>query len=275
MLLDIAKLPTAENSVIRLHSTDNVAVARVPIAAGTGLSVEGLQLVTREAIPAGHKVALRAIGPGELVVRYGQAIGRASQPSKPGGTCTRTTSPSRSCSSTTNSRRRRRPCRGPARMPPPSSATSARTGAWARATTSPWWRPATARRTPPNRSPAATRAKRCRPTWMAWWPFRTAKAAATLRARYRPAPAHPGRRAGPSQCLGRHHPRAGLRGQPDRPLPLRRGREVRAAGRADAAIERRHARRGRGRAPRDFERSSSGRRRKSAPQRRLRRSCWD
>jgi altronate hydrolase len=79
MLLDIAKLPTAGNSVIRLHPTDNVAVARVPIPAGTGLSVEGLQLVTREAIPAGHKIALRDIRPGELVERYGQAIGRASQ----------------------------------------------------------------------------------------------------------------------------------------------------------------------------------------------------
>jgi altronate hydrolase len=67
MLLDIAKLPTAANSAIRLHPTDNVAVARVPIPAGTELSVEGLQLVTREAIPAGHKIALRAIRPGELV----------------------------------------------------------------------------------------------------------------------------------------------------------------------------------------------------------------
>src|ERR1019366_1456850 len=60
--------------------TDNVAVARVPIPAGTELSVEGLQLVTREDIPAGHKIALGAIRTGERVERYGQAIGRASQP---------------------------------------------------------------------------------------------------------------------------------------------------------------------------------------------------
>ena len=79
MLLDIAKLPTAGNSAIRLHPTDNVAVARVPIPAGTELSVEGLQVTAREAIPAGHKIALRAIRAGELVERYGQAIGRASQ----------------------------------------------------------------------------------------------------------------------------------------------------------------------------------------------------
>ena len=84
MLLDIAKLPTAGNSVIRLHRTDNVAVARVPIPAGTELCVEGLRLVTREDIPAGHKIALQAIRPGELVERYGQAIGRASQPIEAG-----------------------------------------------------------------------------------------------------------------------------------------------------------------------------------------------
>jgi len=79
MLVDIAKQPTAGNSVIRLHPTDNVAVARVAIPAGTELSVEDLQLVAREAIPAGHKIALGAIRPGEVVERYGQVIGRASQ----------------------------------------------------------------------------------------------------------------------------------------------------------------------------------------------------
>ncbi len=84
MLLEIAKLPTAENSVIRLHPTDNVAVARVPIPAGTELRVEGLRLVTKDSIGAGHKIALRAIRPGEIVERYGQAIGRASQPIEAG-----------------------------------------------------------------------------------------------------------------------------------------------------------------------------------------------
>ena len=78
MLLDIAKLPTAENSAIHLHPSDNVAVARVPIAAGTGLRVGGTSLMTLDAIPAGHKVALRHIRAGEMVERYGQGIGRAT-----------------------------------------------------------------------------------------------------------------------------------------------------------------------------------------------------
>ena len=77
MLLDIAKLPTAENSAIHLHPSDNVAVARVPIPAGADLRVDGVDLVTLDAIPAGHKVALRSIPAGAMVERYGQGIGRA------------------------------------------------------------------------------------------------------------------------------------------------------------------------------------------------------
>ncbi len=77
MLLDIAKLPTAENSAIHLHPSDNVAVARVPIPADVELRIDGVTVLTRDAIPAGHKVALRPIAEGEMVRRYGQAIGRA------------------------------------------------------------------------------------------------------------------------------------------------------------------------------------------------------
>jgi altronate hydrolase len=80
MLVDITKAPSAENSAIHLHPTDNVAVARVPIPAGTDLLVEGMPVRTTDAIPAGHKVALWDIAPGETVERYGQVIGRAKQP---------------------------------------------------------------------------------------------------------------------------------------------------------------------------------------------------
>ncbi len=77
MLVEIAKLPTAENSAIRLHPADDVAIARVPIAAGTELRVEGAVVTAAEAVPAGHKIALRPIAAGDMVRRYGQAIGRA------------------------------------------------------------------------------------------------------------------------------------------------------------------------------------------------------
>jgi altronate hydrolase len=84
MLLEIASLPTAENSAIQLHPSDNVAVARVPLAAGTELHVGGARLVVPEAVPAGHKVALRPIAAGATVFRYGQPIGLASTPIEPG-----------------------------------------------------------------------------------------------------------------------------------------------------------------------------------------------
>lgn len=79
MLLDIAKLPTAENSAIHLHPSDNVAVARVPLSAGTGLRVDGVDVTVRESVPAGHKVAIAAIAVGETIHRYGQSIGRAKR----------------------------------------------------------------------------------------------------------------------------------------------------------------------------------------------------
>ncbi len=77
MLLEISKLPNAENSAIHLHPSDNVAIARVPIPAGAELLVDGIAVTTLDPIPAGHKVALRAIAAGEAVERYGQVIGRA------------------------------------------------------------------------------------------------------------------------------------------------------------------------------------------------------
>src|ERR1700722_10976732 len=84
MLLEIAKLPTAENTVIHLHPTDNVAVARVPISVGTELKVDGQSVTARDPIPAGHKIAVARIQPGETVRRYGQIIGRASAAIEPG-----------------------------------------------------------------------------------------------------------------------------------------------------------------------------------------------
>src|ERR1035437_3211869 len=80
MLVEITKVPNAENSAIHLHPTDNVAIARVPLPAGAELRVDGLPVLTRDAIPAGHKLALWDIAAGETVERYGQVIGRATVP---------------------------------------------------------------------------------------------------------------------------------------------------------------------------------------------------
>jgi altronate hydrolase len=84
MLYDIASAPTQANSAILLNPTDNVAIARVEIAAGQQLSMEAGVISTRNDIPAGHKVAIRGIRTGDAVLRYGNVIGFATRDIHPG-----------------------------------------------------------------------------------------------------------------------------------------------------------------------------------------------
>jgi len=66
--------------IIRLHETDNVAVARTAIPAGAPLEGTTPRAMTNAEIASGHKVALRPIAVGEEVLKYGQVIGVAKQP---------------------------------------------------------------------------------------------------------------------------------------------------------------------------------------------------
>lgn len=61
--------------LLQIHPSDNVAVARAAIPAGTELPTGP---ATTD-IPAGHKVALQAISSGAVVRKYGFAIGVASR----------------------------------------------------------------------------------------------------------------------------------------------------------------------------------------------------
>ena len=83
-LLEIAKLPTAENAVIHLNTADNIAIARVPLSPGQELRVNGRSITVEDPVPAGHKVAIAAVSAGENVLRYGQVIGRARMRIEPG-----------------------------------------------------------------------------------------------------------------------------------------------------------------------------------------------
>ena len=67
---------SAALAVIRLNPLDDVLIARQPLPEGLELE-EGIRVLA--AIPAGHKVAARAIASGQPVRRYGQIIGFASQ----------------------------------------------------------------------------------------------------------------------------------------------------------------------------------------------------
>ena len=70
---------------IRIHEDDNVAVALRPIAAGETLTVGPYEVTALEEIPQGHKFALKPIGEGEEVIKYGFRIGFAKEAVKAGG----------------------------------------------------------------------------------------------------------------------------------------------------------------------------------------------
>ncbi|HEY5637145.1 MAG TPA: altronate dehydratase family protein [Burkholderiales bacterium] len=73
----------AADLTIRLHANDDVVIARAEIAEGTVLVKENNVRVSAR-IPAGHKVAVRAVAQGRPVRRYDQTIGFATQPIAPG-----------------------------------------------------------------------------------------------------------------------------------------------------------------------------------------------
>ena len=66
-----------EDFVLRLHETDNVAVMKRPIKAGTELAGASSRFAASRDIPAGHKIALAEIRESEPVRKYGQIIGFA------------------------------------------------------------------------------------------------------------------------------------------------------------------------------------------------------
>lgn len=79
MLYEIHSPRGIHNSVILLHPLDNVAVALVPVAPGHQIEIDEMELIAKAAIPAGHKIAVRAISSGEPVYRYGNMIGVATK----------------------------------------------------------------------------------------------------------------------------------------------------------------------------------------------------
>lgn len=69
---------------IRIHPSDTVAVALQALRAGESVAVEGFAGRLPGDVPAGHKFALRPIGAGEAVLKYGQPIGQAVRDIAPG-----------------------------------------------------------------------------------------------------------------------------------------------------------------------------------------------
>ena len=72
-----------DGRAIVIDPRDNVATALSDLRAGSLVSVrigdEERVVRVREDIPFGHKFALRRIGEGEAIYKYGEVIGRATQ----------------------------------------------------------------------------------------------------------------------------------------------------------------------------------------------------
>ena len=84
MLLQIETASTSENATITLHRTDNIAIARRPLAPGEIVGSHLGPLTVTESVAAGHKLAVDFIPAGSAVRRYGEVIGYAKVDTQPG-----------------------------------------------------------------------------------------------------------------------------------------------------------------------------------------------
>ena len=63
------------DNVLIIHPRDNVAVALRDLARGEDAKGKGVaRLKVIDEIPASHKIALRDLGPGEEIVKYGEVV---------------------------------------------------------------------------------------------------------------------------------------------------------------------------------------------------------
>ncbi|MGA7414847.1 MAG: altronate dehydratase family protein [Bryobacteraceae bacterium] len=84
MLFQINSPATETNSVIVLHPSDSVGVARVLLSPGQAVETSGARITANATIPPGHKIALVPVRTGDAVLRYGEIIGFALQDIAPG-----------------------------------------------------------------------------------------------------------------------------------------------------------------------------------------------
>lgn len=79
--MSVRSAPTA---LIRLHPSDDVAVAPVALSVGDTVTIGEAALRVIDAVPAGHKVSLRHLDQGEVIHKFGHPIGIASVPIEAG-----------------------------------------------------------------------------------------------------------------------------------------------------------------------------------------------
>jgi altronate hydrolase len=79
-------------TILRLDPRDNVLVALTTLDLGTyvrfGMAESPSQCQVMQTIPAKHKVAIKALQPGDLIYMYGMVVGEVVEPIKAGGLIT-------------------------------------------------------------------------------------------------------------------------------------------------------------------------------------------
>jgi altronate hydrolase len=73
-----AAAPLENRPAIRIDPRDDVAIALRPLSVGETVMLDGVEARIVDAIPAGHKFALRAVAAGADIHRYGWPIGHAT-----------------------------------------------------------------------------------------------------------------------------------------------------------------------------------------------------
>jgi altronate dehydratase small subunit len=69
-----------DRRLMTLAPEDNVCVSGTHLPVDAVLVVDGASLILRQAVNLGHKIARRAIAPGETIVKCGVPIGSATVP---------------------------------------------------------------------------------------------------------------------------------------------------------------------------------------------------
>ena len=68
-----------QKKLIKVHPTDNVAVALVNLKAGDVIAFEGQDIKVISDVKAKHKIAMNDFGAGDRIMMYGVLVGKASE----------------------------------------------------------------------------------------------------------------------------------------------------------------------------------------------------
>ena len=77
-------MKSQKQNIIQLHEKDNIAVVVETLQPGDTISINDIEIMISYSLAIGHKLAIRDINKGEKIIKYGIAIGSASEDIKTG-----------------------------------------------------------------------------------------------------------------------------------------------------------------------------------------------